>query len=55
MVRAYPTKEMNSGGGEGISDSTLHRIEMAEQNVTLKTLEQLCQRLKCAVEDLVGE
>jgi transcriptional regulator with XRE-family HTH domain len=25
----------------GISDSTLHRMELAEQNVTLKTLEQI--------------
>jgi DNA-binding Xre family transcriptional regulator len=36
----------------GISDSTLHRMEMAEQNVTLKTLEQICSRLKCRVTDI---
>jgi DNA-binding Xre family transcriptional regulator len=36
----------------GISDSTLHRMEMAEQNVTLKTLEQICGRLKCKVSDI---
>ncbi len=36
----------------GISDSTLHRMEMAEQNVTLKTLEQICSRLKCKVSDI---
>jgi DNA-binding Xre family transcriptional regulator len=36
----------------GISDSTLHRMELAEQNVTLKTLEQICDRLKCKVSDI---
>ena len=39
----------------GISDSTLHRMEMAEQNVTLKTLEQICNRLKCKISDVFGE
>jgi len=36
----------------GISDSTLHRMELAEQNVTLKTLEQICTRLKCKMSDI---
>ena len=36
----------------GISDSTLHRLELAQQNVTLKTIEQLTQRLKCKVSDI---
>ncbi|TAL01510.1 MAG: XRE family transcriptional regulator [Verrucomicrobia bacterium] len=36
----------------GLSDSTLHRLEMGEQNVTLKTIEQLCDRLKCGVSDI---
>ncbi len=39
----------------GISDSTLHRMEMGEQNVTLKTLEQICERLKCTISELFGE
>ena len=39
----------------GLSDSTLHRLELAEQNVTLDTLEQLCDRLKCSVSDIFGE
>jgi DNA-binding Xre family transcriptional regulator len=39
----------------GISSSTLHRLEMGEQNVTLKTLEQLCSRFKCKVSDLFEE
>ena len=39
----------------GLSDSTLHRMEMAEQNVTLKTLEQICDRLKCKISDVFGE
>jgi DNA-binding Xre family transcriptional regulator len=39
----------------GISDSTLHRLEMADQNVTLKTLEQICDRLKCSISEVFGE
>jgi DNA-binding Xre family transcriptional regulator len=39
----------------GISDSTLHRMELGEQNVTLKTLEQICDRLKCSVAEVFGE
>ncbi len=39
----------------GISDSTLHRLEMGTQNVTLKTLEQLTARFKCGVADLFEE
>jgi transcriptional regulator with XRE-family HTH domain len=38
----------------GISDSTLHRLEMGTQNVTLKTLEQLADRLKCRISELFG-
>ena len=37
----------------GISDSTLHRLEMAEQNVTISTLELLSDRLKCKVGEMV--
>jgi putative transcriptional regulator len=36
----------------GISKSSLNRIEMGEQNVTLDTLEILCERLKCDVADV---
>jgi len=39
----------------GISSSTLHRLEMGEQNITLKTLEQLCSRFICKVSDLFEE
>jgi len=39
----------------GISHATLHRLELCQQNVTIKTLEQLCDRLKCKVADLFGE
>jgi DNA-binding Xre family transcriptional regulator len=39
----------------GVSSSSLHRMEMAEQNVTLKTLEYLLKRLKCRVTDVFGE
>ena len=36
----------------GISKSSLNRIEIGEQNVTLETLEVLCRRLKCEIDDL---
>ncbi|MFZ1072202.1 MAG: helix-turn-helix transcriptional regulator [Verrucomicrobiia bacterium] len=39
----------------GLSDSTLHRLELGAQNVTLKTLEQICDRMKCRVSDLFNE
>ena len=36
----------------GISDSTLHRLELAEQNITLNTLEQICDRLRCSIAEM---
>jgi transcriptional regulator with XRE-family HTH domain len=36
----------------GISSSSLQRMEMGEQNVTLKTLEHLLKRLKCDVDEV---
>ena len=36
----------------GISSSSLHRMEMGEQNVTLTTLEHLLKRLKCNAADV---
>jgi DNA-binding Xre family transcriptional regulator len=36
----------------GISKSSLHRIEMNQQNVGLDMLERFCQRLKCDLPDL---
>lgn len=36
----------------GISDASLHRLEMGVQNVTLKTLEHIATRLKCKVSDI---
>ena len=36
----------------GISSSSLHRMEMGEQNVTLTTLERLLKRLKCGTADV---
>jgi DNA-binding Xre family transcriptional regulator len=38
----------------GISGSTLHRLEQGEQNITLNSLEQLCDRLKCSIADIFG-
>lgn len=39
----------------GISSSSLHRMELGEQNVTLKTLEHLTKRLRCKVSDLFAD
>ena len=39
----------------GISDSTLHRLELGEQNITLNTLEQICDRLKCSIAEMFSE
>ena len=39
----------------GISSSSLHRMEMGEQNVTLKTLDVLLKRLKCDVSEIFAE
>ncbi len=36
----------------GISRTSLNRMENCEQNVTLKTLEQLTKALKCDIGDL---
>lgn len=36
----------------GISSSSLHRMEMGEQNVTLKTLAHLLKRLHCSLSDV---
>ena len=36
----------------GISQPTLNRLEAAEQNVTLKTLTQLCRALHCTIGEL---
>jgi DNA-binding Xre family transcriptional regulator len=36
----------------GLSDSTLQRIEMMQQNVTIDTLQHIVNRLKCGVSDI---
>lgn len=36
----------------GISKSSLNRMELGDQNVSLRTLETLCRRLRCDVADL---
>ena len=36
----------------GISASTLHRIEMCDQNVTMDTLEDIMERLKAKMSDI---
>ena len=39
----------------GISKSSLNRMEIGEQNVSLKTLDILCRRLKRDVGDLFAD
>jgi DNA-binding Xre family transcriptional regulator len=39
----------------GISCSSLQRIEMGEQNVTLSTLELLLKRLKCRISEVFDD
>ena len=39
----------------GISSSSLQRIEIGEQNVTLRTLELLLKRLKCRWSDVFND
>lgn len=36
----------------GISDSSLNRLEMADQNLTIDTLERLLDRLGCEFGDV---
>jgi transcriptional regulator with XRE-family HTH domain len=36
----------------GLSDSTLQRIEMMEQNVTIDTIQHIVSRLRCKVSDI---
>jgi transcriptional regulator with XRE-family HTH domain len=35
-----------------VSKSSLNRLEIGDQNVSLKTLEKLCARLRCDIADL---
>ena len=41
--------------GSGISASTLHRIEICEQNVTLDMLETITRRMKVSMSDIFGQ
>jgi len=36
----------------GVSYSTLQRMENCQQNVTITTLELICERLKCKTSDI---
>jgi len=36
----------------GLPVSTLHRLENGQQSVTLKKLEQICDRLKCSIAEV---
>ena len=39
----------------GVDHSALRRIEQGSENITLRTLQRLCDRLKCRVGYLFGE
>ena len=36
----------------GVSASSLQRLEMCQQNITIDTLEHLLSRLKCRMSDI---
>jgi DNA-binding Xre family transcriptional regulator len=36
----------------GLPPSTLHRLEMCRQSITLSRLEQIMKRLKCSLTDI---
>ena len=36
----------------GISDSTLQRVEIGEQNITLKSLQHIVDRLNCEIANI---
>jgi len=39
----------------GLPPSTLHRLEMCQQSITLSRLEQIMKRLKCSMTDIFSE
>ncbi len=39
----------------GVSASSLQRLEMCQQNITIDTLEHLLSRLKCRMSDIFRE
>ncbi|MDX2081039.1 MAG: helix-turn-helix transcriptional regulator [Terrimicrobiaceae bacterium] len=39
----------------GISDSTLQRLEISQQNITLDTLEMILEKMKCDLWDVFGD
>jgi transcriptional regulator with XRE-family HTH domain len=39
----------------GLPPSTLHRLEQGTQSITLRGLQQIMRRLKCAVRDIFPE
>ncbi len=36
----------------GLPPSTLHRLEQCQQSITLRSLQQIMQRLKCRLTDI---
>jgi transcriptional regulator with XRE-family HTH domain len=39
----------------GLSASTLQRLEVGQQNVTIDSIESLVERLKCRISDVFAE
>ena len=36
----------------GLRSSTLHRLELCQQSITLRSLQQIMRRLKCKLTDI---
>jgi DNA-binding Xre family transcriptional regulator len=36
----------------GLTPSTLHRLEQCQQSITLRSLQQIMERLKCDLSDI---
>ena len=39
----------------GLTPSTLHRLEQCQQSITLRSLQQIMERLKCRLSDIFFE
>jgi transcriptional regulator with XRE-family HTH domain len=43
------------GREAGLSSSTLQRLELGEQNITVDTLENVLRKLKVSINDVFGD
>ncbi|MFC2950815.1 helix-turn-helix domain-containing protein [Marinicaulis aureus] len=56
-LRARRGKKTQAAFGQrvGVHQSTIYRIEQGTQNVTIDTLQTLCNRLRCPASDLLDD